>query len=44
MMKAREEKETAEAETAERERSYDEAKDKDNYLLKRQQSKGGLIG
>ena len=34
----------SEAETAERERSCDEAKDRDNFLLKRQQAKGVLLG
>ena len=44
MRKAREAKAKAEAETPERERSCDEAKDKDNGLLKRQREKGGIIG
>ena len=35
MRKAREEKAKAEAETTERERFCDEAKDKENFLLKR---------
>ena len=34
----------AEAETAERESSCDEAKDKENCLLERQRAKGGLLG
>ena len=44
MRKAGEAKAKAEAETAERERSCDEAKDKENCLLKRQRAKGGLLG
>ena len=32
------------AKTAERERSCDKAKDKENFLLKRQRAKGGLLG
>ena len=44
MRKAREAKAKAEAETAEREISCDEANDKENFLLKRQRAKGGLLG
>ena len=43
MRKARDAKAKAEAETAERERSCDEAKDKENCLLKRQREKEGII-
>ena len=44
MRKAGEAKTKAEAETAERERSCDEAKYKEKCLLKRQRSKGGILG
>ena len=44
MRKARGARAKAEAETAERERSCDESKDKENCLLRRKRVKGGLLG
>ena len=44
MRKAREAKAKVEAETTERERSFDVSKYKENCLLIRQREKGGLIG